>query len=94
MIDVKRSSQAWAAAYGEANASVLPITMTVRLMTGCGFPRFSGFTNRLEAIGFPKADLRGVCKTGLTGSNVWAKTRYPTVRRSPIRGSGSGASQG
>jgi hypothetical protein len=32
----------------------------VRLMTGCGSPRFSGFTNRLEAIGFPKANLRSL----------------------------------
>ena len=31
-------------------------------------PRFSDFTNRLEAIGFSEADFRGVCKTSVDES--------------------------
>ena len=45
-----------------------PAAAIARPMTDCGSPRISGFTNRLEAIGFSEADFRGGCKTSVEGS--------------------------
>jgi len=56
-------------AKGALNQTTLnPAAAIARPMTDCGSPRISGFTNRLEAIGFSEADFRGGCKTSVEGS--------------------------